>query len=305
MKRLEPSYFSAMLGVFLKLVSRLPLSGLRSTGAWFGGLAYDLFPRYRRKILANTERIGLPLALARESSRHTGMLAGETAWIWGRSNQDIASRVEFDPASLTRFKELLAAGRSIVLMTPHVGGFEAIPAALYEVALKPFHKSITVLYREPKSHWVRPFVRLSRTREGVDPAPADLGGVRRIVRAMRSGGILGCLPDQVPGRGEGVWVPFFGRLAFTMTFPMKMAHQFDAVCVIVSCLRRKDAGWKIYMETMPEPATGDAQCDATHMNEAIERAVMRSPEQYLWNYNRYKGTPQVKRNEACGEAGAS
>ena len=279
---------------FLWAVSRIPLSGLRRVGAFFGGISYDLLPKYRKKILNNIKRLGLPESIGRESSRHTGMLALETAWIWGRSNEEIAQAVEFDLVGLEKFLSFLKAGRSVILMTPHVGGFEAIPVAVYEAALKPNGKSLSILYREPKNRLIRPFVKRSRSRNGMDPAPADLSGVRKIVRAMRAGGVLGCLPDQVPGRGEGVWASFFGRKAFTMTFPMKMAKQFDAVCVVMTSARLEKGGWKIYTDVMSEPATGNAQVDAENMNHAIECAVKRFPEQYLWNYNRYKGAPQAK-----------
>ncbi len=284
----------ALMDFFLWAVSRIPLSGLRSVGGFFGGLSYDVLPKYRKKILNNLERIGLAKELGRESSRHTGMLSLETAWIWGRSNKEIAEAVEFDPAGLEKFRSFLAEGRSIILMTPHIGGFEAIPVAIYEAALKPAGKTLSILYREPKNRLIRPFVKRSRCREGMDPSPADLSGVRKIVRAMRSGGVLGCLPDQVPGRGEGVWADFFGRKAFTMTFPMKMAKQFNAVCVVMTSVRRKEGGWKIYTDVMPEAATGDALVDAENMNHAIERAVRKFPEQYLWNYNRYKGVSSAR-----------
>ena len=294
----------AVLDFFLWAVSRIPLSLLRRTGAFFGGVAYAVAPKYRRKILNNIHRVGLPESVARESSRHTGMLAAETGWLWGRSNEDIARVVTFEPGVVEAFSSVLDAGKSVILMTPHVGGFEAIPVAVFEAILKERGKVLSILYREPKNRLIRPFVKRSRTRPGMDPAPADLSGVRKIVRAMRSGGVLGCLPDQVPGRGEGVWAPFFGRPAFAMTFPMKMAHQFDAVCIVMTSVR-VPGGWKLDAQVLDYRATGDALADATAMNEAIEKAVMKTPEQYLWNYNRYKGVahhvknPEPKEADSC------
>ncbi len=292
-----------MLDFLLWAVSRIPLSGLRRIGAFFGGVVYDVAPKYRKKIQGNLQRIGLPEKIARESSRQMGMMAGETGWLWGRSNQEIAEAVEFEPNGLDQVRALLDAGRSIVLMTPHVGGFEAIPVAVYEALLKERDKTLSILYREPKNRLIRPFVKRSRERPGMDPSPADLSGVRKIVRCMRSGGVLGCLPDQVPGRGEGVWASFFGLPAFTMTFPMKMARQFNAACVVMTCVRVKGKGWKIFSEVMGDPLTGDAQKDAELMNRAIERAILRTPEQYLWNYNRYKNV--VRPGHHSQDKGAS
>ncbi len=62
----------------------------------------------------------------------------------------------------------------------------------------------------------------------------------------------------------------------------------------MTSVRQKNGGWKIYTDVMPEAATGEAQRDAENMNRAIERAVKRFPEQYLWNYNRYKGVSSAR-----------
>ena len=141
----------AVLDFFLWAVSRIPLSLLRRTGAFFGGVAYAVAPKYRRKILNNIHRVGLPESVARESSRHTGMLAAETGWLWGRSNEDIARVVTFEPGVVEAFSSVLDAGKSVILMTPHVGGFEAIPVAVFEAILKERGKVLSILYREHSS----------------------------------------------------------------------------------------------------------------------------------------------------------
>ena len=291
----------AVLHFFLWAVSRIPLSVLRRAGSFFGAVVYIVAPKYRHKILNNVDRVGLPKSVGYESSRHTGMLVAETGWLWGRSNEEIMQAVAFAPGVIEKFSSALDSGTSVVLMTPPVGGFEAIPVAVFEAILKKRGKALSILYREPKSRIIRPFVKHSRTRPGMDPAPADLSGVRKIVRAMRAGGVLGCLPDQVPGRGEGVLAPFFGQPAFTMTFPMKMARQFNAVCIVMTS-ERVARGWTLDAQVLDYRAEGDALSDATVMNAMIERAVMKTPEQYLWSYNRYKKAAHYVRHFASKES---
>ena len=36
------------------------------------------------------------------------------------------------------------------------------------------------------------------------------------------------------------------------------------------------------------PFSEDATLAATEMNQAIERAILKAPEQFIWAYNRYK-----------------
>jgi KDO2-lipid IV(A) lauroyltransferase len=58
--------------------------------------------------------------------------------------------------------------------------------------------------------------------------PATLAGVRQMIRALRRGECVGLLPDQVPPDGMGVWAPFFGRRAYTMTLAARLVQQTGA-----------------------------------------------------------------------------
>lgn len=288
------------MDALLKLVSLLPLSVLHRLGAFLGVCAFWFGPTYRRKLRTNLRQAGLdedrvmPVA-----ARHAGMQAVEMAWVWKRSNADVMAHIAEDESAAKIVAEAVAEGKSLIFMTPHVGCYEVSPIWVYEKCLKPLGKKFTILYREPKQKFVRKTVANGRLREGMDPAPADLSGVRKIIRAMRAGGALGCLPDQVPGRGEGVWASFFGRPAFTMTFPVKMARQFDAALFIVWTVRHPGKGWEVHLRRweLPEADEGDDDMKAgvEAMNRQIEAAIHEAPEQYIWNYNRYKCPKGVKK----------
>lgn len=288
------------MDALLKLVSLLPLSVLHRLGAFLGVCAFWFGPTYRRKLRTNLRQAGLdedrvmPVAV-----RHAGMQAVEMAWVWKRSNADVMAHIAEDESAAKIVAEAVAEGKSLIFMTPHVGCYEVSPIWVYEKCLKPLGKKFTILYREPKQKFVRKTVANGRLREGMDPAPADLSGVRKIIRAMRAGGALGCLPDQVPGRGEGVWASFFGRPAFTMTFPVKMARQFDAALFIVWTVRHPGKGWEVHLRRweLPEADEGDdgMKAGVEAMNRQIEAAIHEAPEQYIWNYNRYKCPKGVKK----------
>jgi hypothetical protein len=82
----------------------------------------------------------------------------------------------------------------------------------------------------------------SRTAPGMQAAPANLSGVRQMLRALRKGETVGLLPDQVPPDGQGVWVPFFGRTAYTMTLAARLAQQTGCAVVLTWCERLPGAG---------------------------------------------------------------
>ena len=287
------------MDALLRIFSWLPLSALHRLGAFLGVLAFWCGPSYRRKLRANLRQAGLAdERVMRQAARHAGMQAVEIAWVWKRSNADVMAHTSDDESAVKAVADAVAEGKSLIFMTPHVGCYEVSPVWVYEKCLKPFGKTFTVLYREPKQKFIRKTVAAGRLREGMDPAPADLSGVRKILRAMKAGGALGCLPDQVPGRGEGVWVPFFGRPAFTMTFPMKMARQFDAALFVVWTVRHPGKGWEVHLRRwyLPEETSG-VEADVEAMNREIERAILQAPEQYIWNYNRYKRPKGAKKKE--------
>ncbi|MCC3264412.1 hypothetical protein LLE87_40270, partial [Paenibacillus polymyxa] len=74
----------------------------------------------------------------------------------------------------------------------------------------------------------------ARNSSAVNAVPANMQGVREFVRALRRGESVGMLPDQAPSVGDGVWVPFFGRLAYTMTLPGKLASQTNVPIILTS-----------------------------------------------------------------------
>lgn len=148
---------------------------------------------------------------------------------------------------------------------------------------------MTVLYRVPHKSILRPIVEAGRAADGLRLAPAEMRGVRMLMKAMKDRQVVGILPDQVPSRGEGVWAPFFGRWAYTMTLPARLARQFDAIVLFVYGERLPGgAGYRIHLRRLQEPLTGDAAHDAAVMNSGLESLIRECPTQYLWGYNRYK-----------------
>ena len=110
-----------------------------------------------------------------------------------------------------------------------------------------------------------------------------------MIRAMRNREVVGLLPDQVPGQGEGVWAPFFGRPAYTMTLPARLACDNHAAVVFVYAQRDPVLGlFTIHWEPFEGVLTGDPAHDAAALNHCMEGIILRCPEQYLWSYNRYK-----------------
>src|SRR5690606_56469 len=165
---------------------------------------------------------------------------------------------------------------------------------------------ITVLYRPPRKALLQPLMEAGRARGQMRTAPADLSGVRKLVKTLRSHEAVGMLPDQVPGAGEGVWSTFFGKPAWTMTLAARLAA-VKGVRVIYTWAERlpRGEGYVFRLQAPAEALTGDIDTDVAIINREVERMILQCPQQYLWGYNRYKG-PRREREDAApqGDAGA-
>jgi KDO2-lipid IV(A) lauroyltransferase len=149
------------------------------------------------------------------------------------------------------------------------------------------------MYRPHKLAWADALLREGRNAgaaaEGGNVAPANMAGVRKLLRHLKAGGCSVVLPDQVPGEGEGEWVEFFGRPAYTMTLLGRLQAASGAALVFCYAERLPRAqGYAMHFVPLEDALPRDRAAAARRVNEMVERLVRACPAQYLWGYNRYK-----------------
>ncbi len=273
--------------LLLRLLSRCPLGLLHALGAALGWLSWALSPSYRARFRANVAQAGLPWDQARLAIAHAGRMIGELPWLWLRPrDQGLGDRVQWQDAEL--IDAALAQGRGLVLLTPHMGCFEVTAQAYAE--RYGGQAPITVLFRPARKAWQRALLDGSRERPGLATAPASLAGVRQMLRALRQGQAIGLLPDQVPPEGLGVWAPFFGKPAYTMTLAAKLVQQSGAPLLVLWGERlARGRGFVVRVRPGPQLSREDGpECAAELINKAMESLIIEAPSQYLWGYHRYK-----------------
>ena len=278
-----------MLFLF-KVLARWPLWLMHGLGACLGWLTYAASPSYRKRFLANAALAGVSRRQTRGAIAEAGRMLMELPFLWLRPpDSSILNKVQWQGAEL--FDAAFEKKQGVVILTPHMGCFEIAAQAIAERYLNQ-QRQITVLYRPARKPWLRDLVGTARTRPGLLAAPANLVGVRQLLRAVRDGQTAGLLPDQVPPEGMGVWAPFFGRPAYTMTLAARLAHQPGAALLLLWCERLSwGRGYVIHVSSPTEPMPGsDApQAEsAAWINRCMERLILLCPQQYLWGYNRYK-----------------
>lgn len=278
--------FLMFVGFLFRLFARLPLACLHCLGAWGGWLVYACSPTYRRHLRANlTQALGEPSpALLRQAITEAGRQALEVCWIWLRPLETVLAKVKA-VYGLEWVEAARRDGAGILFVTPHLGCFELAAHYCAHVGGAP----LTVLYRPPRYRPLEPVMQAGRARGAVKTAPADLAGVRQLLKALRAKEMVGMLPDQAPGAGEGVWADFFGRPAWTMSLGARLTEVRGVRTIYVWVERLPGGqGYAVHYSLPVESCEGDLAARCAAMNREVERLVRQCPQQYLWGYHRYK-----------------
>ncbi|HJV92110.1 MAG TPA: lysophospholipid acyltransferase family protein [Azonexus sp.] len=268
--------------VFLfRLLSKLPLWLVHVIGGWLGRLTYLLSPTYRRHVCDNMAQAGIDPSLRGAAVAEAGKQMVELARIWLRTLEETNAQV-VEVRGWEHVEAAQQAGKGIVFMTPHLGCFE-ITAQYYSA-----FGDVTVLYRPPKQASIQQMILDGRKRERLHLAPADLSGVRALIKALKKGQAVGMLPDQAPKVGEGVWLDFFGKPAYTMTLAARLTET-GATTLMAWGERLPDGrGYRLHFRPPLRGLAGATVDRAQQINAEIETLVRECPTQYLWGYNRYK-----------------
>ncbi len=282
-----------LINWLLRALAVLPLPLAHAAGKFIGwGLI--LVPNQLRRI----SRINIPLCFPAHSAArqrrllHASLIeSGKTfceagaLWLWrGERTLELVRQVSGE----THLRDALARGKGAILAVPHLGAWEMI--GLYCSARYP----MTSLYRPPRMAAMDALVRHGRERLGAKLVPVDAGGVRALYQALAKGELVGMLPDQEPGAGNGVFAPLFGVQANTMVLLSRLAMKTQAP-VIFGYAERLPRGRGYHLHFIPAPVSlnaGPLDASVRAMNAMVETLIRQCPEQYQWGYKRFRTRPE-------------
>lgn len=288
-----------MLKYVVKPLAWIPLAGLQMLGSVLGRFVYRASRAYAARLDRNLRQSGLAPdspafdRLRRACAAEAGKTVLESLAIWTSPPERVAAWIrEVENADL--IDTARRSGKGVLLLTPHLGCFEI--AGFYFGQTLP----ITILYRPPRMRSLEPLMVQGRRRGQTELATTDLKGVRRLLKALRRGDAVGLLPDQAPRFGEGVWAPFFGRPAFTMTLCSRLQLATGCATFMVFAERLpRGRGFRLHIDPVEARFQNEAE-----LNAAVEGAIRMRPEQYLWGYDRYKIPRDVPPPAAGGTSDA-
>ncbi|WP_339617777.1 lysophospholipid acyltransferase family protein [uncultured Gilvimarinus sp.] len=278
--------------MLLKVVGSLPLWMARALGAGVGGLMWYTGSRAARVTETNLALCYSELSdrerrkLARQSLLEAGRTGAEIPVVWRRSDAWIRHRVKaFHGSDLLR--EALAKKRGVIVLTPHLGNWEVLPAIL------TLYEQVAMLYQPPKGEALHQYLQRVRHRPGTTLAPTTGRGVAALTKALRAGQLAAILPDQVPDVGKGgIEVPFMGEQALTMTLLHSMLQRSECDVLLIYVLRVR-GGFEVVATRCDEAVySSDVHESVAAMNRTVAGAVASAPAQYQWEYKRFKGREQ-------------
>ena len=279
------------VGLVLRLLARLPLRVNHALGATLGWLVWVLPTQ-----MARVARINVDLcfpeqprrwrrSVGRRSLMEMGKALTEAPWLWRADPKRLQHLAAYpfrcDPAALR------PEGQAVFLVSPHLGSWEF--AGLHAAS----HGPMTSLYSPLSLPEIDRWVRRARASTGASLAPATRAGLRQLQAARDRGEIIGMLPDQSPRRATGVFAPFFGHPALTMTLlPRLLRGRNDRVVFVFAERLPRGRGFRYHeLEAGPEIADHDPERAAAAINRLVEALVRQCPEQYNWAYKRFRPAP--------------
>jgi KDO2-lipid IV(A) lauroyltransferase len=188
-------------------------------------------------------------------------------------------------------------GRGVVLGTGHAGNWE-----LFNATLGIFGVPMTIAVRELKNPQFDSVVTSLRAQFGTEVIPRGASAGRKLLEALGRGRAVGLLIDQDIPSIPGVFVPFFGRPAWTPSGAAMIALKARCDLVPGFIHRRPDGSHLIKIEPpLPVPSDGSLENRVWELTAAmtakIEWQVRAWPEQWVWMHRRWRTRPEDTTNE--------
>ena len=275
--------------LFLTLLSLISLKNIHFLGEAMGFLL-SILPNSAR----NNTKINLKLCfpnssdqeikvLTRKSLKETSrsLLESGKSWITFPKT-GVANIIQVEGMKLV--SESLIQEKGAILFTSHLGNIEVLISFLAE------NFKCTIPYTPAKINAVDELMKQARLLMGAEMVKADSGGVKSALKALNRGEVIIMASDQVPKKKSGIISNFFGTPAFSVSLVSSLATRTESPCHSVSCIRlKKGKGYKvIFSERIEKLNTLGVPEGVNLMNTELEECIMKAPEQYAWEYKRFK-----------------
>jgi phosphopantetheine--protein transferase-like protein len=271
---------------------------------WFGKLFYHLLPFRRGLVLANLRRV-FGNVLPEDELRRLAQA------YYAHFARFLLEFVRFPSMSAARREAWIrvenievpirahAQGKGILLLTGHFGNWEV--ATVGGIGQFPQYRDLLHFVRRPlKPRWLNDLVTRRFRRSGFGTL-AKRGSLDTILDLLADGAIVVFVFDQHAGEGDGISVDFLGHPAGTFKSLAILALKTGAPVIPAYCWREPDGSHVLrFEEPLPlldcEDVGKAIYRNTRAYNAALERMLLRHPEQWIWMHRRWK-TAAASRTE--------
>jgi len=291
--------YAALRGVFGAFHMFPPAQNMR-TAAQFGSLYGRLVKRHRERARGHIRRSFPELdepavaKLADDSLRSLFQMFLVEATAVPRLLTPSSWPQHVRTGRIESSLRLLVGNDPVIFVTGHCGNWELLG---FTLALLGFR--LHALARPLDNPWLDRWVRGVREARGLTVL-TKWGATTEVQRIIESGGRVGFIADQNAGE-DGMFVPFFGRLASSYKSIGLLAMRYE-VPIVVGAAQRIGGRFDYELDGVDviRPSEWRDQPDplfyiTARFNRAMEVAVRRAPDQYLWMHRRWKSRPAHER----------
>ncbi len=268
---------------------------------WLGRVAYLFAGAERRKIRANLDRVyGNALSrpektkLARRVFESVSMMGADGLNSVSWTDDEFRRKVHIN--NFEHWESAIALKRGVLMVTGHLGSWEAGPAAFNAL----FNAPMGVIMRESNNKLLNDRIVQMRTRRGISVFTTDSSPLP-MFRFLKRGGALGILADQDSKYLRSVFVDFMGHPAKTPVGPAHLSRMTRAPiipCAIVRSPKNLEF-FEVFLQPPIYPNLELAEEeDLIRMTQefakALENQIRQFPEQWAWMHERWKSKPKPK-----------
>lgn len=254
------------------------------------GCILFLLVRSRRNLTLTNLRRAFPTVSATERKRLARATYANLVIVFEEilatpylTHSELRASFQFNNPDVLR--NALNHGNGAILWSAHLANWEwsALVAAL------EFGQPLLVVVKEQRNRTVNRWLEQVRRSTGNVLVPM-FNSARPMLEHLQNGGIVALLGDQAADPRSDPFVPLFGIPAATHKAPVVLARRCGAALLFAYCLRRHDGRYEVFFEPLPEVHDHSLSVDqvVARYNDLLQRAILRAPEQWVWQHNRWK-----------------
>lgn len=276
------------------VVGRLPMPVACALGHALGNVAYLVGGRARRQAHANLDDVlaGTPRRERRRIARRSFALAarGIAAFLVAHRMGRERARRYLTVEGEEHVRAALATGKGPIAVSFHFGCFEFLDTWVSE---------FRGCYVSRETDEDGPNALLFQMRRDLGVETIERGQVRELLGAIRDARPVGMLIDQDTDDVNGVFVPFFGKLAYTAPGAAALALRLGAPLIMFFVEWEGLTRHRVRVLPMLEPrkdlSRDEAALELTaRMTRIGEEEVRRRPDHWVWMHRRWQTRPEDK-----------